>query len=227
MRDFLYVSERKIDRIAQTLPPHVVQRLKELNFKAGPIGAGLVLADARADTAVAAVAEVEKAIRRQHPVRHLTDPELAAGNWFGADGLDMTYGVQVTDPISGSGAVLFIAHLSGLHVLLSGSAEFLLDRAIPSADARRGMSDPQAITDLLRSVAEDSSPEDPARALTSRAFTSFADAAAYAEANLFSIFSDSVVQPLSFLARVIMISKSDWNPGVSLILGTPLFVAFT
>jgi len=52
MRDFLYVSERKVDRIAQTLPPHVTRRLKELNFKAGPVGAGLVLADSRADTTV-------------------------------------------------------------------------------------------------------------------------------------------------------------------------------
>jgi hypothetical protein len=226
MRDFLYVSERKIDRIAQTLPPHVARRLKELNFKAGPVGAGLVLADARADTAVAAVAEIEKAIHREHTVRHLTDPELASGNWFSADALDMTYGVQVAHSASGSGAALFMAQLPGLHLLLSGSAEYLLDRPVPRADAGGGMSDPQAITDLLRAVAEDSSPDDSAQALTSRVFTSFDDAAAYAEGNLLQLFSDSVIQPLSFLARAIKIVKSDQNPGATLILGTPLFVAF-
>ena len=62
MRDFLYVSERKVDRMAPTLPPRVARRLKELSFNAGPIGAGMVLADRRADTAVAAVIEVEQAI---------------------------------------------------------------------------------------------------------------------------------------------------------------------
>jgi len=132
----------------------------------------------------------------------------------------------VTDTASGSGAALFMAQLPGLHLLLSGSAEYLLDRTVPRADAGGGMSDPQAITDLLRSVAEDSSPGDSAQPLTLHAFTTFADAAAYAEANLFSLFSDSVLQPLSFLARAIKIIKSDWNPGVTLILGTPLLVAF-
>ena len=74
MRDFLYVSERKVDRLAATLPPRVAQRLKELRFNAGPVGAGVVLADRRAETAVAAVIEVERAIYDEFRVRGYRRP---------------------------------------------------------------------------------------------------------------------------------------------------------
>jgi hypothetical protein len=221
MRDFLYVSERKVDRMAPTLPSRVAQRLKELRFNAGPVGAGVVLADRRAETAVAAVIEVEQAIFDEFRVRDVTDPELAAGDWFSADAMEMAYGVQVMNPDSGTGAAVFVAEMPNLRLLLSGSAEYLLDRSVPRADAGEAMSDPQAIMRMLQSVTEDSSPRD-----SSHASDHFARSAAYAAANLYSEFARFGLQPLKFLARTISITASERDPGSILVLGTPLFVEF-
>lgn len=221
MRDFLYVSERKVGRIAPTLPPRVARRLKELNFSAGPIGAGMVLADRRADTAVAAVMEVEQAIYKEYLVRDVTDPELAAGDWISAGAMEMAYGVQVMNPASGTGAAVFVAELPGLRLLLSGSAEYLLDRSVPRADAGEATSDPQAIMRMLDIVAEDSSPQDAAAASAT-----FARTADYAAGRLYRRFAFFGLHPLNFLARTISISTSGRDPGATLVLGTPLFAAF-
>src|SRR5215470_5034964 len=94
MRDFLYVSERKVARMAPTLPPRIAERLRELRFNAGPIGAGVVLSDRRAETAVAAVMEVEKAIYSEFQVRDVADPGLRSGDWISADATEMAYGVE-------------------------------------------------------------------------------------------------------------------------------------
>jgi hypothetical protein len=220
MRDFLYVSERKVDRMVPTLAPRIAQRLKELRFNAGPVGAGVVFADRQAETVVAAVIEVEQAIYSQFGVHDVSDPELAPGDWISADAMEMAYGVQVENPQSGTGAAVFIAEIAGLRLLLSGSAEYLLDRSVPQADAGESMSNPQAIVEMLRSVTEDSSPD--AKANTS---AEFASTAAYAVANLYQEFSVLGLQPLNFLARTISITKSNRYPG-PLVLGTPLFVEF-
>jgi Family of unknown function (DUF7019) len=221
MRDFLYVSERKVDRMAPTLPPRVAQRLKELRFNAGPVGAGVVLADRRAETAVAAVIEVEQVIYDEFRVRDVVDPELAAGDWFSGDVMEMAYGVQVMNPEPGTGAAIFSAKIANLRLLLSGSAEYLLDRSVPRADAGEAMSDPQAIMTMLGSVTEDSGPHDSAHTSDD-----FARDAAYAAANLHSGFARFGLQPLKFLARTISVTESEWDPGTTLILGTPLFVEF-
>lgn len=221
MRDFLYVSGRKVDRMAPTLPPRVAQRLKELRFNAGPVGAGVVLADRQAATAVAAVIEVEQALYDEFRVRDVTDPELVAGDWCSADVMEMAYGVQVTNPKPGTGAAVFVAEMPNLRLLLSGSAEYLLDRSVPRADAGGGMSDPQAIIRMLQSVAEDSDPRD-----SSHASDGFARSAAYATANLWREFAHFGLQPLKFLARTISVTESEWDPGSTLVLGTPLFVEF-
>jgi hypothetical protein len=221
MRDFLYVSERKVDRMAATLPPRVAQRLRELRFNAGPVGAGVVLADQRAETAVAAVIEVERAINDEFGVRDATDPELAAGEWFSAEAMEMAYGVQITKYESGSGAAVFIAKMPNLLIFLSGSAEYLLDRSVPRADAGDSMSDPQAIVRLLQSVAEDSGPRD-----SSHSSADFAWSLEYAVSNLSYEFSSFGLQPLKFLARAISTTTSERHRDLILVLGTPLFVEF-
>jgi hypothetical protein len=207
--------------MAPTLPPRVAQRLQELRFNAGPVGAGVVLADRRAETAVAAVIEVEQAIYNEFRVRDVTDPELVAGDWCSADTVDMAYGVQIMNPHSGTGAAVFIAKMSNLCLLLSGSAEYLLDRSVPRGDAGEAMSDPQAIMGMLQSVTEDSGPLD-----SSQASADFASSAAYAVANLYIEFARFGLQPLKFLARTIGITESERAPGSTLVLGTPLFVEF-
>ena len=218
MRDFLYVSERKVDRMAPTLPPRVAQRLKELRFNAGPVGAGVVLADRRAETAVAAVIEVEQAIYDEFRVRDVTDPELVAGDWFSADVMEMAYGVQAMNPESGTGAAVFVAEMPNLRLLLSGSAEYLLDRSVPRADVGMAVSDPQAIMRMLQTVAEDSDP--------SRASDNLSDFPAYATAALWREFARFGLQPLKFLARTISVTKSRRHPDSTLVVGTPLFVEF-
>jgi hypothetical protein len=221
MRDFLYVSERKIDRIAATLPPRVARRLKELKFNAGPVGAGVVFADQRAETAVASVIEVEKAIRAKYSIRNALDPDLTAGDWFSAEAMNMLYGVQVANEDPGPGAAVFIGETSNNFIFLSGSAEYLLDRSTPQADAGDSMSDPQAIARLLESVAKESShlssPYDPAD--TAWDF-------AYAIENLYYRFRRFGQQPLGFLARAIDIIESDRRPRSRQVVGTPLFVEF-
>lgn len=221
MRDFLYVSERKVHRMAPTLPPRVARRLKELRFNAGPVGAGMALTDRPADTAVAAVIEVEQAIYKEYLVRDVADPELAAGDWISADAMETAYGVQVMNPESGVGAAVFIAELPGLRLLLSGSAEYLLDRTVPQADAGEAMSDPQAIMTLLDSVTEDSRPRDGAPESAT-----FAGDAAYAAANLYGRFAFFGLHPLNFLARTISVTTSERERGAVLVLGTPLLVEF-
>jgi hypothetical protein len=223
VRDFLYVSERKVDRMAPTLPRRVAQRLKELRFNAGPVGAGVVLADRRAETAVAAVIEIEKAIYSEFLVRDVNDSDLAAGDWFAGEIADMTYGVPDLKSTPGlkfaPRAAVFIAKLPGSFLLLSGSAQYLLDRSVPRADAGESMSNPQAITSLLLSVRERSQPhhlpDD----------TDFARTAIYATLNLYQAFTCFGLHPLRFLARTIGVVVSERYPD-ALILGTPLFVEF-
>jgi hypothetical protein len=221
MRDFLYVSERKVDRMAPTLPPRVAQRLKELRFNAGPVGAGVVLADHRAETAVAAVIEVEQAIYDEFRVRDVTDPELAAGDWFSADAMEMAYGVQTMNPELGTGTAVFVADVPNLRLLLSGSAQYLLDRSVPQSDPGWGMSSPQGITRMLWTVIEDLDPPD-----SSYLSNSLIDSAAQAHPSLWSEFATFGLQPLKFLARTIGVTRSAWDRGSPLVLGTPLFVEF-
>jgi hypothetical protein len=222
MRDFLYVSERKVDRIAATLPPRVTRRLKELKFNAGPIGAGVVLADQRAETAVAAVIEVEKAIHSEFGIRNAVALDLAAGDWFETEAMKMSYGVQVANRDSGPGGAVFIAEAPNRIIFLSGSAQYLLDRSIPQADAGSGMSTPQAIAELLQSVAEDSSHED-----SSRSLANFSWVIEYAVNNLHFEFGRFGQQPLKFLARAISVTESERDPSFTYVLGTPLFVEFS
>ena len=199
----------------------MARRLKELKFNAGPVGAGVVLADRRADTAVTAVIEVEQAIYSEYLIRDVTDPELASGDWISADIMEMAYGVQVTDPKSGAGAAVFIAEMPGLWLLLSGSAEYLLDRSVPRADAGQSMSYPQAIMTMLGSVTEDSRPHD-----SDQASAEFVDSAAYAVSNLYDEFAIFGLHPLNFLARTISVTTSERLDDATLVLGTPLLVEF-
>ncbi len=228
MRDFLYVSERKVDRIAPTLPPRVSRRLKELRFNAGPVGAGVVFADSRAETAVAAVIEVERAIYSEFGVRDVNDPGLAAGDWFSAEVLDMAYGVQITKsvsktiliPRSVTSAAVFTAKMPGSYLLLSGSAVYLLDRSVPRTDAGEEMSNPQAIMEMLAKVTEDAHPDD-----SSHGPGDFSRSAIYAAANLYTAFARFGLHPLRFLARAISILSLEQYPE-TLVLGTPLFVEY-
>jgi hypothetical protein len=188
----------------------------------------VVLADRRAETAVAAVIEVEQAIYNEFRVRDVSDAELVVGDWFSADVLDMTYGVQLNRPLRGTvpmpksvnRAAVFTAEMPGLFVLLSGSAEYLLDRPVPQADAGDSMSYPQAIMSMLMRVTEDSNPD-----VSSDSSAEFARSAIYAAHNLHQEFAFFGLHPLRFLARTISILESEQYAD-PLILGTPLFVEF-
>src|SRR5689334_720069 len=94
LRDYLYISGRKFERMAPRLPESTLKRLTELNFKAGPIGAGVALSEPRAQGVVGAIAELENAIRKEQRVRHVFDEDVRVGHWVDGSG-EMAYGIPV------------------------------------------------------------------------------------------------------------------------------------
>jgi hypothetical protein len=228
IRDYVYVSSRKMAALVAEFPEPVLRRLTSLNIQAGPVGGGFSLAEAPPKSLIAAVPEVEGALRDSYHVRSFDDPELRNGHWFSADGLDMAYGVQRV-PGSGAAAV-FVASGEDLRVLLCGSAEFLLDRSVRSEeDVGDGMSSPEAAYDLLETLGEDAEPkkenDDPDPGEDSGQLWMHFE---YPIGVLLTLFGRHGSQPMSFLARAIQVVKDvDSNPEKRYVVSTPLWVART
>lgn len=220
MRDFVYVSGRKVERLAATLPPKIAKQLRGFSVNAGPVGASLTLADWPAEAVLTAVKEIESAIHKQHHVRYFTSPELRSGHWFMADCVDMAYGIQESRFGPGGAAAVFLIEQGGVQLLLSGSAEYLRDRHVPKDDVGGSMSEPQAITRLLDALHEDAVPAGTGLA----APRPWPDGDDYPMANMLHVFSRHGLHPMSFLARAIRVSRADDGPG-RIVLGTPLYVA--
>lgn len=120
--------------MSRTLPNPVWKRVRDLQVKLGPVGAGLTLdADSRAEDVIALVPAVERAIDEHFGFKYVTDPELEPGEWFLIEATPMMYGVFGSLP--DSDGVLFI-DADGSRFVLGGSAEYLLDR--PSVQREHG-----------------------------------------------------------------------------------------
>ncbi len=219
-RDYLYVSVRKIERLSAALPQRTLKRLQELHVSAGPVSAGFSLADASKQDLISVVSDVEAAIRRDHDVRAIDDPDLRVGHFMSADTLDMAYGVQRTHGDQGPGAAVFgMSRADGFTLFLSGSAEYLLDRRVPDVDAGQSMSAPDTIGSLLASVSEDVTPH-------GNDGDYWRDS--YAASSILNELTSRGVYPMSFLARVLRIRPTDGiagQPPSRLVIGTPLWVA--
>ena len=220
MRNYIYVSGRKVERLSAALPRRPLARLRELNLKAGPVGAGFSLADAPKETIIAAVAEVEQEIQSKYRVRWFGDPDLSSGHWFMAEDLNMAYGVHHVREASGPGAAVFAAEEDNIQMLLSGSAEYLLDRRADPIDFGDSMSDPQAIYRLLHDLGDESPPQHPAAPPQG-----LVDSDDYSISNALHVLGSYGWQPMNFLAQAIRVTKTrDGN--VRNVVGTPLWVAW-
>jgi hypothetical protein len=220
LRDYFYISVRKTERMASTLPASTLKRLTQLNFNAGPVGAGVALSESQRDGVVAAVAEVESAIRKQHRVRQVLDDDLRVGHWVDAAGMSMAYGIPVGFGSDAEHAAVFAGANGNSYVLLSGSAEYLLDRGVATTDVGQGMSFPAAIGNLLGAAGEerDGVAEEIRR-------SPWIDVG-YPIHNLVAELSYGGLHPLTFLARVTHLSLSERDePPERYVVGTPLFVA--
>jgi hypothetical protein len=221
MRDFLYVSGRKVDRMVATLPDRAVRRWNALQLTAGPLGAGVTLDHRRAPSSITWIAEVEKNIRREHAIRSIDDLNLTPGEWISCSSIDMAYGVQMLAGKGVAAAAVFVSQCQAGIVLLSGSAEYLLDRSNPSANGGSSMSDPQAIDQLLKAVSAGSPYDEQSTADYKQTRNSF-----HAAATLYSDLSRFGLHRLGFLARAMEVARQPDRTGSDLVVASPVFVEF-
>jgi hypothetical protein len=218
LREYLYVSVQKVERLAAVLPQSVLQRLREVNLNAGPVGGGFVLADGAQHGVASVVGDVEAAVEKQYKVRSIDDPDLKVNHWVKADGLAMAYGIPTLSGPVGKSAAVFIGDAGASSVLLVGSAEYMLDRRVTKTDFGGGMSNPQAIDRLLLAAADDGQLQE------LRGKNAAYSRVEYPMHHLYDGLSRVGTFPLTFLARLTHVSSNDDGAGRNLI-GTPLFIA--
>jgi len=231
-RDYLYVSARKVVRMSRTLPNPVWKRVRDLQVKLGPVGAGLTLdSDSRAEDVIALVPEVERAIDEHFGITYVTDPELGPGEWFLIEATPMIYGVVLGLP--DNYGVVFIG-ADGNRFVLGGSADYLLDR--PSVEREHGHFSGYArsafggiIDTLVRLVDYDQPKSDHAgdgleeqRQIVKGHLPDW-----FSLSNMFRAFEgeEQGLEPLTALARCVEIDI-DQHDGKKTVIGTPLYVEF-
>ncbi|WP_331769565.1 SAVMC3_10250 family protein (plasmid) [Embleya sp. NBC_00888] len=227
VRDYVYVSARKVARIARTLPPDSRARV---DGAAGTVGhpSSADIADgmaSRAEDVIAFVSEVEGALEREHGVKDVHDEELRTGHWFRLRGVPMLYGL----PEAGVDGVIFVGETDGVRFALGGSAEYLLDRptqhlvrlfggeASSSLPGTRAMLERVVRLERRRDV----EPED-VEFLT---HDDFAGDILGREYESLTRGLKSGRQPMTAFARCLHVDRTP--DGTGTVLGTPLYVAFS
>ncbi|SEG83477.1 Alpha/beta hydrolase family protein [Thermomonospora echinospora] len=225
VRDYLYVSARKVGRIGRALHPEIWDRMENAPSPRSRFSSNRIAAstESRAEDVIALVPQVEALLEREHGLKDATDPELKAGQWFRLHDTPMIYGVPGRD----IGGALFIGETSGVRFALGGSAEYLLDRPAQhlvggpwgySASGLRG------IRDLLEHLAAldhkgdggAGGEEDLLKRITER-FHPYELEKSYA--SVVKGFG-SGWEPLTAVARCLHTSSG-------VLIGTPLYVAFS
>jgi hypothetical protein len=251
LRDYLYVSTRKVERLAARLPEPAWERLTALDVRAPTPETEVSLAGVPPATVLGLAAEVESAVRDQHPVRSVSHLDLAVGHWFESTGMPMAYGVQAARRSTDRDAAVFVGRIDEYSagaessLLLSGSAEYLRD-GLPTQveDVSAEMSYPSALFSLLASLSDadvadvvQSDVELPARDRRGpshrQAVPSVEQArdeqwlaVGYPLAQARSSFGKHGLFPLAFLAQVVKIVNFE-SDGLSgrWVVGSPLWVA--
>jgi hypothetical protein len=251
VRDYLYVSTQEVERLAADLA-HAAEGLKFAEGAGGRMEKGVSLVGAPLATVMGVAAEVESVLRDEQRVRHVSDADLAVGQWFESPGVQMAYGVQTARRSGDGHAAVFVGrfdeHSAGAEssLLLSGPAEYLQDRRSTTVkDVSRDMSYPSAMFALLaslsdhevagRSVGSDVDlPTGDRRAPSHRQAATRGQqtreeqwlAVGYPIAQALSSFGQHGLFPLSFLARAVKIVNFE-SQGISgrWMVGTPLWVA--
>jgi hypothetical protein len=239
-RDYVYVSTRKISRMAPTLPPARLRRLKDVQVKLGPVGAGVGLeADETRRHAAALIPQIEQALDERSGIRHWTDPDLQVGHWFVVEALPMAYGV--VDIALGGRAAMFVGDNIGAEpyrdwprylqsysgegpphlLILGGSAEHLLDRFV-TGETSVGGSVLIGIGRILQAAAREALDDDqPATA--DSGWGNLGDTG-LAHMYLKRVLGEHGLEPLTAVARAALIRDST-GPRVRTIVGSPLYVA--
>jgi uncharacterized protein DUF7019 len=220
LRDYLYISTRKTERMAPTLRRSWWKRLTGLKAKVGPIDLAVDLSESGGQGVVAAAVKVEEAIRKDYRARSVFAEDVRVGHWVEAVALPMAYGIPVGFGRLAGSAAVFAAGAGNMYVVLSGTAEYLLDRHVEPIDVSQGMSAPQAIGKLLAAAGRER------KARGQRIKASPWIEIGYPIHNLLGELSQAGLHPLTFLARVTHVSLSEQgDPKERYIVGTPLYVA--
>ena len=217
IRDYLYVSRTRVERLAASLPPKALARLTSVNLKLGPVSGGVSLSPDEKKVLVEAVSEVEPEIRKAFRIRTTNDRPLEPGMWVEGVSLRMAYGTPrgISTNLE---AALFSSVEERRRILLVGSASGLLDRSHASAqDPSDGMSNPQSIGDLLRAARGPAWASQPVTRREARSLH------AHPIENLhYSLVASSGLHPVTFLA---MVTQESADGDLVNIVAQPLFVA--
>jgi hypothetical protein len=216
MREYIYISDAKLESLSHLLGESVLDRLRGLNVTIGPVGGGVALSDASAPTKHAVITEIEAAIKSARSVSEPTARHLVAGDWIEGLSMRLSFGIP-SDSLEASAAV-FVADLGDTDLVLSGSVRHLIGRTAGQGPVAQAMSAPAEIGRLLW-MAADGVDVDPGHEILAQ----------YAFHKLHRELSKwAPPQPVSFLARVTHVF--DPNPRYGddrVIAGSPLFVAYT
>lgn len=156
LREYVYISGHKVQSLAHAIPQQALSRLKDISVSFAGTGVALGMSEPAKREAHDAVTEIEKAIRGQRPTRTLMDGSLRAGDWVGVPEALVAYGVP-SDVMIGQAAV-FVSRIKDAQLVLCGSAQYMLDRQVPSLEVAHSMSVPSAIGQLLTMAAAGSEP---------------------------------------------------------------------
>lgn len=225
-QDLLYLSQTKVENLYSTLKVPLARRLSAIELTV--LEAGL-RTELRTDTSSAAakLPLVVDAVIRNYLVKDFTDPRLRPGEWFLGDLEQMAYGRGQWDwAMDDEGVVFFSGSAHNVDVLLGGSVQHLLDRELPSAQARTGSSSERLRATMAKVIAIEEAAGDPGSLSPVRWEGDLADSA---RTSFFCIDRDLAQSagraPLTFLARAIQVVPAGPDTR-ALVLGTPLYVAF-
>jgi hypothetical protein len=231
LRDFIYVSESKVSRLFDAIPPGRFSRVSGVNASVLGSGGGVDLHTTPARSTVAELPAVEKRVREDFGVRALSDERLAGGDWLECTDVTARYG----SPVPGLGAVVFLIEGSAMSVLLVGSSTSMRDGSPVVVDAP--FSDWGAPTRVLRHAASEealslattdewsgrSERRISGRDGQGRELGPARDLPDVLGKFGYAFQYDAPSRSVSFVAQVTEVLPPD-EEGVSWVLGTPLYV---
>ena len=223
IKDYIYVSRLKAERLSTNLSPKLLNRLKTVNVKVGPVGAAITLSDAPNPHVIKVAEAVDEMIREAHAVRRPTDDGVIAGQYIGGT-YQMVYGVQKARGSMDSDAAVFVGKFDRIMVFLVGSAVHMLDRRF-TIDVESGMSAPSAVYDLLATVPERDDAPDGGN-LTRNTNDAWFETG-YPIQSVYRELEPDGTFLLSFLAKVhkvVNIADADPDSTHRYVIGSPLWV---
>ncbi|MCZ4552265.1 SAVMC3_10250 family protein [Gordonia rubripertincta] len=223
VRDYIYISRSKVERLAATLPRKTLKQISSIDLSVMGVGAGIGLHNPPNAHIIELTEAVDTAIRDSHTVYHPAELDVKPGHYIGGSA-SLGYGVHAARGSMAQDAAVFIGGSRDVGLCLVGSAAHMLDRTSPANDVGAVMSVPQAAYAFLDSVSR------PARSATGRENGSENDwrlAVGYPFSMLRDQYCEGSQFELSYLARVHrVIEIYDEHSGTvdCYVLGSPIWV---